>query len=220
MNRSLDRDKEGRKMTKGGLDDGTLKRPESQSKLATARSIAIMIPFNTAKSEKKEDEIYSKSFCGEYKVQQASSNKVGLRLDLLSEKNSLEEDPISTSLKDKPIFGSAGSQFDHSNIKNYLLRPGRELVNPFDPSHVTVKLTSNRRRWTHIFPKCHSGHHQHPMCSRCPRSQGQRAEPALQEPGTGLRLSNLGTLIGAGTRGGILDQGGQSGGGPTPGLGQ
>merc|ERR1712143_145280 len=51
---------------------------------------------------------------------------------------------------------------------------------------------------------------------RCPRSQGQRAEPALQEPGTGLRLSNLGTLIGAGTRGGILDQGGQSG-GPTPG---
>jgi len=220
LNRSLDREKEGRKMTKGGLDDETLKRPESQSKLATARSIAIMIPFNTAKSEKKKDEIYSKSFCGEYKVQQASSNKVGLRLDLSSEKNSLEEDPISTSLKDKPIFGSAGSQFDHSNIKNYLLRPGRELVNPFDPSHVTVKLTSNRRRWTHIFPKCHSGHHQHPMCSRCPRSQGQRAEPALQEPGTGLRLSNLGTLIGAGTRGGILDQGGQSGGGPTPGLGQ
>lgn len=181
MNRSLDRDKEGRKMTKGGLDDGTLKRPESQSKLATARSIAIMIPFNTAKSEKKKDEIYSKSFCGEYKVQQASSNKVGLRLDLSSEKNSLEEDPISTSLKDKPIFGSAGSQFDHSNIKNYLLRPGRELVNPFDPSHVTVKLTSNRRRWTHIFPKCHSGHHQH-----------THVQQMSQEPGTESRASPTG----------------------------
>ena len=74
------------------------------------------------KSEKKEEEIYSKSFGGEYKVQQANCNKVGLRLDLSSEKNSLEEDPISTSLKDKPIFGSAGSQFDHSNIMNYILR--------------------------------------------------------------------------------------------------
>lgn len=29
----------------------------------------------------------------------------------------------------------------------------RALINPFDPSHVTIKLTSNRRRWTHIFPK-------------------------------------------------------------------
>lgn len=34
-----------------------------------------------------------------------------------------------------------------------ILRPGRALINPFDPSHVTIKLTSNRRRWTHIFPK-------------------------------------------------------------------
>ncbi len=34
-----------------------------------------------------------------------------------------------------------------------MLRPGRALVNPFDPGHVRVKLTSNRRRWTHIFPK-------------------------------------------------------------------
>ncbi|XP_055914582.1 GATOR complex protein Iml1 isoform X2 [Eupeodes corollae] len=34
-----------------------------------------------------------------------------------------------------------------------IVRPGRALINPFDPSHVTIKLTSNRRRWTHIFPK-------------------------------------------------------------------
>lgn len=33
------------------------------------------------------------------------------------------------------------------------MRSGRGLINPFDPSHVTIKLTSNRRRWTHIFPK-------------------------------------------------------------------
>lgn len=30
---------------------------------------------------------------------------------------------------------------------------GRALINPFDPSHVTIKMTSNRRRWSHIFPK-------------------------------------------------------------------
>ncbi|KAJ8683106.1 hypothetical protein QAD02_018898 [Eretmocerus hayati] len=36
-------------------------------------------------------------------------------------------------------------------------RPGRALINPFDPSHVTIKLTSNRRRWTHIFPKGPTG---------------------------------------------------------------
>ncbi|XP_013146136.1 PREDICTED: DEP domain-containing protein 5 isoform X6 [Papilio polytes] len=34
-----------------------------------------------------------------------------------------------------------------------VIRTGRALINPFDPSHVKVKLTSNRRRWTHIFPK-------------------------------------------------------------------
>lgn len=33
----------------------------------------------------------------------------------------------------------------------------KALINPFDPSHVTIKLTSNRRRWTHIFPKGPNG---------------------------------------------------------------
>lgn len=37
--------------------------------------------------------------------------------------------------------------------KSIPLRTGRALINPFDPSHVTIKLTSNRRRWSHIFPK-------------------------------------------------------------------
>ena len=32
------------------------------------------------------------------------------------------------------------------------IKTGRALINPFDPSRVTIKLTSNRRRWTHIFP--------------------------------------------------------------------
>lgn len=36
-------------------------------------------------------------------------------------------------------------------------RAGRALINPFAPSNVTIKLTSNRRRWTHIFPKGPTG---------------------------------------------------------------
>ena len=42
--------------------------------------------------------------------------------------------------------------FDHEAIKRYLLRPSRILMNPFDPSHTTERVTSSRRRWTHIFP--------------------------------------------------------------------
>lgn len=45
----------------------------------------------------------------------------------------------------RTIVGSAGSPFLFHG-------PGRALINPFDPSHVTIKLTSNRRRWTHVFP--------------------------------------------------------------------
>jgi len=33
----------------------------------------------------------------------------------------------------------------------------RALINPFDPSNITVKLTSNRRRWSHIFPNTKTG---------------------------------------------------------------
>ncbi|XP_074596917.1 GATOR complex protein Iml1 isoform X2 [Brevipalpus obovatus] len=35
--------------------------------------------------------------------------------------------------------------------RNPSTRP-KALINPFDPSHVSIKLTSNRRRWTHVFP--------------------------------------------------------------------
>lgn len=53
----------------------------------------------------------------------------------------------------RPVVGSAGSPANPSIQPPTLHRPGRALINPFDPSHVTIKLTSNRRRWTHIFPK-------------------------------------------------------------------
>ncbi|KAG8314861.1 GATOR complex protein depdc5 [Homalodisca vitripennis] len=47
--------------------------------------------------------------------------------------------------------GSPGSQ--SYGAYPPILRPGRSLINPFDPSHVTIKITSNRRRWSHVFPK-------------------------------------------------------------------
>ncbi|ODM94660.1 DEP domain-containing protein 5 [Orchesella cincta] len=38
-----------------------------------------------------------------------------------------------------------------------LKKQGRALINPFDPSNAVIKLTSNRRRWTHIFPRGPTG---------------------------------------------------------------
>lgn len=57
--------------------------------------------------------------------------------------------------------------------KSLPVRTGRALINPFDPSHVTIKLTSNRRRWSHIFPKGPTGvliqqHHYQAVPSKAP----------------------------------------------------
>lgn len=63
-----------------------------------------------------------------------------------------------------PIFPKVASPVDKKSkvyahsvepVKNG--RAGRALINPFAPSNVTIKLTSNRRRWTHIFPKGPTG---------------------------------------------------------------
>lgn len=59
---------------------------------------------------------------------------------------------FSLSEGERPIVGSAGSSYTPTQPM-FSMRSGRGLINPFDPSHVTIKLTSNRRRWTHIFPK-------------------------------------------------------------------
>uniref|UniRef100_A0A1Y1KCF9 DEP domain-containing protein n=3 Tax=Photinus pyralis TaxID=7054 RepID=A0A1Y1KCF9_PHOPY len=56
----------------------------------------------------------------------------------------------------RPIIGSAGSP-PPAGIDSKEIRRCKALINPFDPSHVTIKLTSNRRRWTHIFPKGPTG---------------------------------------------------------------
>lgn len=55
------------------------------------------------------------------------------------------------------VAAAANKSFSQSSVSSPATRPGRALINPFAPSHVTIKLTSNRRRWTHIFPKGPTG---------------------------------------------------------------
>ncbi|CAL1272426.1 unnamed protein product [Larinioides sclopetarius] len=49
------------------------------------------------------------------------------------------------------VVGSDPSSESAVN-KQELTRRLKALVNPFNPSQITIKLTSNRRRWTHVFP--------------------------------------------------------------------
>lgn len=43
-----------------------------------------------------------------------------------------------------------------SRLSRITTKP-KALINPFDPSHMTIKLTPNRRRWTHVFPQGPTG---------------------------------------------------------------
>ncbi|XP_058462915.1 GATOR complex protein Iml1 isoform X2 [Malaya genurostris] len=67
-----------------------------------------------------------------------------LNLSVTSHNSSLS---TTENAREKNLNRSFGSS------SGPVVRTGRALINPFDPSHVTIKLTSNRRRWTHIFPK-------------------------------------------------------------------
>lgn len=104
----------------------------------------------------------------------------------------------------------------HSSSAAALVRPGRALINPFAPSHVTIKLTSNRRRWTHIFPKGPTGvliqqHHYQAMPT--PTTLGGRRS-ASQGYGNGTATSLTLQDLDA-TTGGVY--GSSGGGGSTAG---
>ncbi|EFN67807.1 DEP domain-containing protein 5 [Camponotus floridanus] len=92
-------------------------------------------------------------------------------------KNDLTDSEISPPFR--PVVGSAGSPTNSISQPTNILRPTRALINPFDPSHVTIKLTSNRRRWTHIFPKGPTGvliqqhHYQAVPTQTCSESQSE-----------------------------------------------
>lgn len=68
-------------------------------------------------------------------------------------KDSLVSSESEESFLYRPIVGSAGSPVGHTSrtsLINY--RPNRALINPFAPSRMQFKMTSNRRRWVHAFP--------------------------------------------------------------------
>ncbi|XP_077296964.1 GATOR complex protein Iml1 isoform X2 [Arctopsyche grandis] len=61
------------------------------------------------------------------------------------------------NIRSSALGTEAQAVISPEGVSAAVVRTGRALINPFDPSHVTVKLTSNRRRWTHIFPKGPTG---------------------------------------------------------------
>ncbi|KAG5888099.1 hypothetical protein JTB14_021899 [Gonioctena quinquepunctata] len=71
----------------------------------------------------------------------------------------------------------------------------RALINPFDPSHVTIKLTSNRRRWTHIFPKGPTGvliqqHHYQAIPAQQDKNNGGNENSEVQVPSPCVKSYN------------------------------
>ncbi|XP_012282674.1 GATOR complex protein DEPDC5 isoform X2 [Orussus abietinus] len=125
-----------RKMSDPDIHHPPPETPHSPPTIA-ARSAAISIPRRaeeTASSESKE--------------QSNGKSKSSVKSDLTD---------AEISPPFRHVVGSAGSPTNTASQPASVLRPGRALINPFDPSHVTIKLTSNRRRWTHIFPKGPTG---------------------------------------------------------------
>ncbi|XP_076679614.1 GATOR complex protein Iml1 isoform X5 [Andrena cerasifolii] len=123
------------KLLKRKMSDPDIHHPPPEPHLppvAATRSAAISIPHRT-------DDVTSNESNGEVNESRTSV------------KSDLTDSEISPPFR--PVVGSAGSPTNAISQPTNIIRPSRALINPFDPSHVTIKLTSNRRRWTHIFPK-------------------------------------------------------------------
>jgi len=124
---------EGHRKTsrQGSYDDSYMLKKESNI------TPSISIPANLKEGKKSDmPEIYSRSFGGEIEPRRMQDPKT-----------------FRGSYDDGHLYPISTSAF---NTK-FLFPSGRALINPFDPSHATVKLTSNRRRWTHIFSRGPAG---------------------------------------------------------------
>ncbi|CAL4061728.1 unnamed protein product, partial [Meganyctiphanes norvegica] len=115
------------------------------------KSPAINIPARITESK-----TYSRSF-GALNVEAGRSRPCGATLYEGEELSPPMGATIGGGQLIAKIGSSAGTsptdQQQTASLGRNAGRPGRSLINPFDPSHVTIKLTSNRRRWIHIFPK-------------------------------------------------------------------
>lgn len=123
-------------------------------------------------SDVKTYQEYSRSF----KRQQATENLPINQTRLSSQiQNTFTRmsliDSYLTDIKIKPESADdlsvRGYNVQSSRLNRSSARP-KALINPFDPSHMTIKLTPNRRRWTHVFPQGPAGtfiqqHHYQPV---------------------------------------------------------
>ncbi|KAK0165543.1 hypothetical protein PV328_004050 [Microctonus aethiopoides] len=129
------------KLLKRKMSDPDIHHPisdlHSQPSASTIRSAAITIPHRS------------------HDVTTYEHTNSELNVSKIPVINDFADNEISPPFR--PVVGSAGSPSNQSIHPSTVHRPGRALINPFDPSHVTIKLTSNRRRWTHIFPKGPTG---------------------------------------------------------------
>ncbi|KAL0841919.1 hypothetical protein ABMA28_014152 [Loxostege sticticalis] len=101
----------------------------------------------------------------------------------------------SSDVPDSPLASNRLSPRSSISSHKPVIRTGRALINPFDPSHVTVKLTSNRRRWTHIFPKGPTGvliqqHHYQARPAGEPTARTDRHREANKENGSSIGNNN------------------------------
>ena len=87
----------------------------------------------------------------------ASGSNIPLATSLNVPSRFLQHSPSHDGLMNKSIdrekWKIEDNIFNHQTIKRNYIQPGYAVINPFDPTQTTKKVTSNRRRWTHIFPK-------------------------------------------------------------------
>ncbi|XP_015177814.1 PREDICTED: DEP domain-containing protein 5 isoform X2 [Polistes dominula] len=127
------------KLLKRKMSDPDIHHPPPETHAlipAAARSAAISIPHRAESVENIDSN------------EEANVSRTSIKSDIT-------DSEISPPFR--PVVGSAGSPTNSISQPTNIVRPSRALINPFDPSHVTIKLTSNRRRWSHIFPKGPSG---------------------------------------------------------------
>ncbi|XP_029671147.1 GATOR complex protein Iml1 isoform X5 [Formica exsecta] len=165
--------------------------PETHSPPVVAlRSAAITIPHKTDDDNNESNE-----------------DKIGASRTPV--KNDLTDPEISPPFR--PVVGSAGSPTNSISQPANILRPTRALINPFDPSHVTIKLTSNRRRWTHIFPKGPTGvliqqhHYQAVPTQTCSESQSETIPSTMSGSPMEIGINNSNQISRSASQIGLQD---------------
>ncbi|XP_065209009.1 GATOR complex protein Iml1 isoform X2 [Planococcus citri] len=145
------------KSVKWKLSDPDIYRSQISSSCGTlglTRSTSIAISSTQSNSN-----IYPNNSFGTIDYEKTRSSDFFMEEELSPTFQTVNSSTGSSASSAPYVSHSNSLQTNYTqNISNVpAICPGRALINPFDPSHVTVKMTSNRRRWTHVFPKGPTG---------------------------------------------------------------